>query len=155
MLWWVLEEIRARDEAREMAIAEEKVRKAIEAEKKIAEDENLIGHASSGKKEKSKLTSRKKKKILQMQNSVVKESEWKDGDECFRQAFCLKLATFCSQLIYVICSCHRPFSMTLRKHHCRACGQVFCDPCSSTQLLDQSQNVVRVSLAKCVNYTII
>jgi serine/threonine protein kinase len=33
--------------------------------------------------------------------------------------------------IAAICSsCHREFSLTVRRHHCRSCGQSFCDKCS-------------------------
>lgn len=40
--------------------------------------------------------------------------EWKDGAECFR--------------------CRTVFTIFTRKHHCRACGQIFCDVCSSRQM---------------------
>jgi len=36
---------------------------------------------------------------------------WKEGDECFR--------------------CKSAFGVITRKHHCRACGNIFCDKCSS------------------------
>uniref|UniRef100_A0AC34GXG7 Hepatocyte growth factor-regulated tyrosine kinase substrate n=1 Tax=Panagrolaimus sp. ES5 TaxID=591445 RepID=A0AC34GXG7_9BILA len=41
--------------------------------------------------------------------------DWVDGDQCFR--------------------CRSEFGIFNRKHHCRACGQIFCDRCSSHQLL--------------------
>uniref|UniRef100_A0AC35GB88 Hepatocyte growth factor-regulated tyrosine kinase substrate n=1 Tax=Panagrolaimus sp. PS1159 TaxID=55785 RepID=A0AC35GB88_9BILA len=41
--------------------------------------------------------------------------DWVDGDQCFR--------------------CRSEFGLFNRKHHCRACGQIFCDRCSSHQLL--------------------
>ncbi|GMT23393.1 hypothetical protein PFISCL1PPCAC_14690, partial [Pristionchus fissidentatus] len=40
--------------------------------------------------------------------------EWVDGDKCYR--------------------CRTEFGMFTRKHHCRACGQIFCDPCSSKNM---------------------
>ncbi|CAI5447150.1 unnamed protein product [Caenorhabditis angaria] len=40
--------------------------------------------------------------------------EWQDGPECYR--------------------CRSAFSVFTRKHHCRACGQIFCDKCSSREL---------------------
>uniref|UniRef100_A0A914UMU4 Hepatocyte growth factor-regulated tyrosine kinase substrate n=1 Tax=Plectus sambesii TaxID=2011161 RepID=A0A914UMU4_9BILA len=41
--------------------------------------------------------------------------DWADGDECFR--------------------CRTQFGLLTRKHHCRACGQIFCDKCSSRQMI--------------------
>jgi len=42
-------------------------------------------------------------------------------------------------------SCNKTFSLTLRKHHCRHCGSIFCHDCSSrTVTLAASKNPVRV-----------
>ncbi|KAK0411300.1 hypothetical protein QR680_005589 [Steinernema hermaphroditum] len=44
--------------------------------------------------------------------------------------------------------CGKQFSLTVRKHHCRICGQIFCSPCSSqTAKVASSKNPVRV----CIN----
>ncbi|ETN74089.1 FYVE zinc finger [Necator americanus] len=40
--------------------------------------------------------------------------DWHDGTECYR--------------------CRSEFSLFNRKHHCRACGQIFCDRCSTKEL---------------------
>lgn len=31
--------------------------------------------------------------------------------------------------------CQKKFSLTLRKHHCRGCGSVFCDKCTSYRIV--------------------
>jgi len=31
--------------------------------------------------------------------------------------------------------CHAPFNLTNRRHHCRACGQVFCSDCSKEKIM--------------------
>lgn len=42
-------------------------------------------------------------------------------------------------------SCNRGFSMTIRRHHCRNCGQIFCNDCSSKQApLEANKKPVRV-----------
>ena len=41
--------------------------------------------------------------------------------------------------------CTKEFSLTLRKHHCRHCGQIFCNDCSSrTASVPSSKKPVRV-----------
>ncbi|WKY05539.1 hypothetical protein Q1695_006055 [Nippostrongylus brasiliensis] len=40
--------------------------------------------------------------------------DWHDGSECFR--------------------CRSEFTLFNRKHHCRACGQIFCDRCSTKEV---------------------
>ncbi|CAI2351251.1 unnamed protein product [Caenorhabditis sp. 36 PRJEB53466] len=40
--------------------------------------------------------------------------EWAEGPECYR--------------------CRSVFTVFTRKHHCRACGQIFCDKCSSREM---------------------
>ncbi|KJH49689.1 VHS domain protein [Dictyocaulus viviparus] len=43
--------------------------------------------------------------------------DWHDGPECYRGS-----------------SCRSEFSLFNRKHHCRACGQIFCDRCSTKEI---------------------
>jgi hypothetical protein len=49
--------------------------------------------------------------------------------------------------IVLCCSCNIEFGVMTRKHHCRLCGAVFCNGCSSfeARLLDTTEgNVVRI-----------
>lgn len=42
-------------------------------------------------------------------------------------------------------SCAKGFSVTVRRHHCRNCGQIFCHDCSSKQApLEANKKSVRV-----------
>ncbi|XP_061139662.1 early endosome antigen 1-like isoform X4 [Syngnathus typhle] len=42
-------------------------------------------------------------------------------------------------------TCHKGFSVTVRKHHCRQCGKIFCAECSSRKaLMPFSTKPVRV-----------
>ncbi|QRW16388.1 ankyrin repeats [Rhizoctonia solani] len=46
-------------------------------------------------------------------------------------------------------ACRRKFTWLLRKHHCRRCGQIFCDRCSSRRaVLDPSDVVLEPSVAE-------
>lgn len=38
--------------------------------------------------------------------------------------------------------CRTPFSISVFKHHCRRCGQIFCDDCSKNRLLVPSEELV-------------
>ena len=40
-----------------------------------------------------------------------------------------------SNTVKACSKCNKVFSMTLRKHHCRDCGNVFCGNCSKYQLV--------------------
>ncbi|KAJ1309052.1 hypothetical protein OPQ81_004732 [Rhizoctonia solani] len=45
--------------------------------------------------------------------------------------------------------CRRKFTWLVRKHHCRRCGQIFCDRCSSRRaVLDPSDVVLEPSMAE-------
>uniref|UniRef100_A0A7E4UN34 FYVE-type domain-containing protein n=1 Tax=Panagrellus redivivus TaxID=6233 RepID=A0A7E4UN34_PANRE len=58
-----------------------------------------------------------KMQIVMMKEQLVPASEWvKDSDV----SHCL--------------SCNAEFTVTFRKHHCRRCGQIFCDQCSSQRI---------------------
>ena len=42
-------------------------------------------------------------------------------------------------------TCAKAFSVTVRRHHCRNCGQIFCHDCSSKQApLEANKKSVRV-----------
>jgi growth factor-regulated tyrosine kinase substrate len=76
--------------------------------------------------------------------------DWAEGDNCYRLHFCFAYAPLRKELknsahisiqydtiFYFInlARCRAEFGVFTRKHHCRACGQIFCDRCSSKQML--------------------
>lgn len=87
MLWWVLEEIQARDEAREKIITEEKARKAMEAERKLAEEK---------KGEKRSKNNKKKCADPEKLTAVIfkEECDWIDGEYCYGYLFVFTPSSF-------------------------------------------------------------
>ncbi|CAF1214300.1 unnamed protein product [Adineta ricciae] len=52
--------------------------------------------------------------VVQIQNNKFNQRRWLNDDDVHS---CMK--------------CNQTFSVTQRKHHCRSCGNIFCDSCSS------------------------
>ncbi|EDO44969.1 predicted protein, partial [Nematostella vectensis] len=73
-------------------------------------------------------TSQQKVEEMKEVTLTMKEMKWTDDKEALN----------CQQ-------CEQPFSLSRRKHHCRSCGGIFCQPCSSnTMPLPSSAKPVRV-----------
>ena len=69
-----------------------------------------------------------KLKVDTMQEMAVVPGTWEKNEE----------ASSCK-------ICGREFSLARRKHHCRNCGLIFCDPCSDNKMaLSSSAKPVRV-----------
>lgn len=65
---------------------------------------------------------------LQMENAKLQGRKWADDSE----------VDDCN-------GCQKGFNLTVRKHHCRNCGQIFCNECSSrTTAVGNSRKPVRV-----------
>ena len=65
---------------------------------------------------------------LQMENAKLQGRKWADDSE----------VDDCN-------GCQNGFNLTVRKHHCRNCGQIFCNECSSrTTAVGNSRKPVRV-----------
>ena len=65
---------------------------------------------------------------LQMENAKLQGRKWADDSE----------VDDCN-------SCQKGFNLTVRKHHCRNCGQIFCNECSArTTAVGNSRKPVRV-----------
>jgi early endosome antigen 1 len=65
---------------------------------------------------------------LQITTSQTQSRKWTTDDEVLE---CM--------------ACNKAFSLTVRKHHCRNCGNIFCNECSSkTSAVPSSKKPVRV-----------
>ncbi|CAI9562879.1 unnamed protein product, partial [Staurois parvus] len=74
---------------------------------------DVAGDASRERRTRSKLKMEDIKEV----NKALKGHTWLKDDE----------ATGCKQ-------CKKEFSISRRKHHCRNCGDIFCNTCSSNEL---------------------
>ncbi|KAI9025365.1 FYVE zinc finger-domain-containing protein [Phycomyces nitens] len=48
--------------------------------------------------------------------------------------------------------CHRPFHFLLRRHHCRSCGHVVCDRCSSRRMRLTPQTMIEDPAIPAIHY---
>lgn len=48
------------------------------------------------------------------------------------------------------CNCQRSFNIFLRKHHCRACGEIFCKRCLPTKIICIGYSSPELACVKCV-----
>ncbi|ELU06545.1 hypothetical protein CAPTEDRAFT_90657 [Capitella teleta] len=65
---------------------------------------------------------------LREEQLALKEAQWADDKE-----------------VIACRNCTKPFSVSRRKHHCRNCGEIFCNECSDNKMpLPSSAKAVRV-----------
>ncbi|GIY75059.1 RUN and FYVE domain-containing protein 2 [Caerostris darwini] len=77
---------------------------------------------------------------IQLKESKLKIEDLKENQMVMKEAVWTqdRQATDCKQ-------CNKPFSVARRKHHCRHCGDIFCNSCSdNTMPLPSSAKPVRV-----------
>ena len=72
-------------------------------------------------------------RTLTLAKSKKKEEDNRDDDEQLRTATAaLETLRWIPDNEKADCTnCHKEFSVTVRRHHCRACGEIFCHDCSS------------------------
>ncbi|CAF3633767.1 unnamed protein product, partial [Adineta steineri] len=76
---------------------------------------------------------------LKLEVSIKREDEFREKDG-LRSSTWMK-----DEDVKECCQCKKDFSPLRRKHHCRNCGQIFCETCASTKLpLPSSNKPVRV-----------
>uniref|UniRef100_K3WMB0 Phosphatidylinositol 3-kinase n=1 Tax=Globisporangium ultimum (strain ATCC 200006 / CBS 805.95 / DAOM BR144) TaxID=431595 RepID=K3WMB0_GLOUD len=74
-------------------------------------------------------------------SSFTEDEEWLTGDEqvgkdMYRFVQPRRLSSWVQDDAVNACfKCHTLFTMIIRKHHCRACGRIFCSACSSQRVV--------------------
>ncbi|KAI9988012.1 hypothetical protein PInf_024272 [Phytophthora infestans] len=76
-----------------------------------------------------------------MDNSMEDE-DWTNGDDgqlgqdMYRFVQPRRLSSWVQDdAVFACFKCHTVFSLLIRKHHCRACGRIFCSACSSQRVV--------------------
>ncbi|OQR92302.1 phosphatidylinositol kinase (PIK-D) [Thraustotheca clavata] len=58
------------------------------------------------------------------------------GDDVYRFVQPRRLSSWVQDdAVYACFKCHTQFTLLIRKHHCRACGRIFCSACSNQRLV--------------------
>lgn len=79
---------------------------------------------------------------LNCMDSSVEDDEWINGDDgqlgqdMYRFVQPRRLSSWVQDdAVFACFKCHTVFSLLIRKHHCRACGRIFCSACSSQRVV--------------------
>ncbi|KAG1697100.1 hypothetical protein DVH05_017486 [Phytophthora capsici] len=75
-------------------------------------------------------------------DSTTSDEDWTNGDDgqlgqdMYRFVQPRRLSSWVQDdAVFACFKCHTVFSMLIRKHHCRACGRIFCSACSSQRVV--------------------
>ncbi|CAH0481770.1 unnamed protein product [Peronospora belbahrii] len=75
-------------------------------------------------------------------NSSTEYEDWANGDDgqlgqdVYRFVQPRRLSSWVQDdAVFACFKCHTVFSLLVRKHHCRACGRIFCSACSSQRVV--------------------
>ncbi|KAL3666947.1 hypothetical protein V7S43_007894 [Phytophthora oleae] len=75
-------------------------------------------------------------------DSSTEDEDWTNGDDgqlgqdMYRFVQPRRLSSWVQDdAVFACFKCHTVFSLLVRKHHCRACGRIFCSACSSQRVV--------------------
>lgn len=71
--------------------------------------------------------------------------------ELLKTAKSVVLSTWQADADVELCPCGKLFTFSERKHHCRKCGQVYCDACTSRKVLQASSDKLERLCNSCHN----